>query len=81
MNQQSASKMLKVTGILSIIFGAISIIASLILLFGSVLLATATSAIADSATASAVGGLLALAVIIAINSKRCRVCCWYSWCC
>ena len=66
MNQQSASKMLKVTGILSIIFGAISIIASLILLFGSVLLATATNAIADSATASAVGGLLALAVIIAI---------------
>lgn len=66
MNQQSASKMLKVTGILSIIFGAISIVASLILLFGYVLLATAANAIADSATASAVSGLLTLAVIIAI---------------
>lgn len=66
MNQQSASKMLKVTGILSIIFGAISIIASLMLLFSSVLLTAATSAVADSATTSAVGGFLAIAVIIAI---------------
>lgn len=66
MNQQSASKMLKVTGILSIIFGAFSILGSLVLLFTSVLVGAATSALTDSSTAAAVGGILVFAVIIAL---------------
>lgn len=65
MNQQSASKMLQVTGILMIIGGAFSVIASIILLFGSVLLSSAAAAVAGSAGA-AVGGILIVAVIVAL---------------
>lgn len=65
MNQQSASKMLQVTGILLIIGGAISTLASIVALFASLAVSTATTALAGSAGA-AVGGILIFAVVIAL---------------
>lgn len=68
MNQQTASKMLQVTGIIMIIGGAISLIGSIVALFGSFALATAAAAVAGSAGAQA-GGILIFYCVIALISS------------
>lgn len=65
MNQQNASKMLQVTGILCIIGGAISVLGSVISLFGSVLIGAAASAV-GSVVGTVLSGLLIITVLIAL---------------
>lgn len=65
MNQQSASKMLQVTGILLIIGGAASVLVSFFALIGAMALAGMATSTAGSAGAAA-GGILIFAVVVAI---------------
>lgn len=65
MNQQTASRMLQVTGILCIIGGALSVLGSIGLLFTSVLFGAAASSVGGAAGA-ALGGLLIIAVLITL---------------